>query len=111
MKAILFALSLCSLLAIGASLDAAEKYKFDDIVHMNCAEAWKIANEKENNVYQMVLVLGNHSLKARKLTFPDTKKAGDTLGDLIVAGCVWDPEANFYGIVDRSVRVVASPSK
>ena len=104
MKRIAFAF-LTTLATAGVTAAQAD-IQFTDIAHMSCGEAWTAAGDSEETFVEYVMVLANHSVEARKIAFPDTKEAGDELGDRIVAGCVWDPDSNMYGVVDRAVRRV-----
>ena len=85
-----------------------EEYRFEDIVHMSCDEAWAAAGEKDENAIAMIIVLADHSLTARKISFPDTQQAGDDLGDYIVAECNKHPENLLYNEVDKGLRKVVN---
>ena len=97
------------LLTLGQTMAALpEAYRFADIVHMSCNEAWVAAGEKDENAIAMIIVLADHSLAARKMSFPDTQQAGDDLGDYIVAECNKHPENLLYNEVDKGLRKVVN---
>jgi hypothetical protein len=95
-------------LALGTAFSgaAAEKYSFDQIVHMSCVEAWAAADAKTANVVKMIEILADHTLAARQLSFPDTEEAGRQLGDYIEARCEENPHDLLYNEVDKGVRQV-----
>ena len=91
-----------------AVLSAPAEYRFEEIVHMSCDEAWAAANEKDENAIAMIIVLADHSLATRQMSFPDTQQAGDDLGDYIVAECNKHPENLLYNEVDKGLRKVVN---
>ncbi len=93
-------------LAVAAPAD----YRFEDIVHLSCDEAWAVAGEQDENAIAMVIVLADHSLAARQMQFPDTRQAGDDLGDYVVAECNKNPENLLYNEVDKGLRKVVNGS-
>jgi hypothetical protein len=96
----------CLTLGAAFSGPAAENYRFDEIVHMSCVEAWAAAEAKTPNVIKMIEVLAEHTLAARQLSFPDTEEAGRQLGDYIEAGCDNNPHNLLYNEVDKGIRQV-----
>jgi hypothetical protein len=51
------------------------------------------------------------SLENRRLTFPDSREAGDEAGHGIAADCAADPDALLFAVVDRQVRRLGKPAE
>jgi hypothetical protein len=74
-------------------------------------QAWVVSGKSEKGFVEILRVLGSVSLENRRLTFPDSREAGDEAGHGIAADCAADPDALLFAVVDRQVRRLGKPAE
>jgi hypothetical protein len=117
--AVVLALTMASL--AGVTCGAAERqatqasapreWKAADVLPLTCVQAWVVSGKSEKGFVEILRVLGSVSLENRRLTFPDSREAGDEAGHGIAADCAADPDALLFAVVDRQVRRLGKPAE
>lgn len=117
--AVLFALTIPSLAGVAGGapeqhatpLPAPREWKAADVLPLSCVQAWVVSGKSEKGFVEILRVLGSVSLENRRLTFPDSREAGDEAGHGIAADCAADPDALLFAVVDRQVRRLGKPAE
>jgi hypothetical protein len=89
----------------------AREWKAADVLPLTCVQAWVVSGKSEKGFVEILRVLGSVSLENRRLTFPDSREAGDEAGHGIAADCGADPDALLFAVVDRQVRRLGKPAE
>jgi hypothetical protein len=72
-------------------------------------QAWLMSGKNEQVFFGMVTRLAEISAQNRGLELPDTKAAGERVGNLIKTMAKADTDQLLYAVVDKAVREVGKP--
>ena len=91
--------------------DANEKHSWTDQQILTCtvSQCWHLANDKEEEFFDIVQKLAAISAKDRNLVLPESAEAGRKAGELIKSRAKGDHEQLLYAIVDEAIRKVGQP--
>jgi hypothetical protein len=81
------------------------------IITATVHQAWDMSGKNEEVFFGMVTRLAEISAQNRGLTLPDTKAAGERVGNLIKMWAKADKQQLLYAVVDKAVRQVGTPTK
>lgn len=72
-------------------------------------QAWLMSGKNQQVFFGMVTRLAEISAQNRGLELPDTKAAGERVGNLIKTMAKSDTDQLLYAVVDKAVREVGTP--
>lgn len=92
--------------AVAGQSGKAGKYKFSDIAHLSCKDAWHQADKSVDKAFAMIETLTVYLLKQRQQQFPDNQESGNQFGKSIDTRCKADPDQLMLSAVDAALREV-----
>lgn len=79
----------------------------EQLITSTVHDAWLLSGKNEATFFEMVKTLAEISAKNRDITLPDTKAAGQRMGESIKRMAKADTDQLLYVVVDKAVRMTA----
>ncbi len=79
----------------------------DQLITSTVHQAWMLSGRDEATFFEMVKTLAELSAKNRGITLPNTKAAGQRMGNYIKLTAKSDTDQLLYAVVDKAVMMTA----
>lgn len=79
----------------------------DQLITSTVHQAWLLSGRDEATFFEMVKTLAEISAKNRGITLPNTKAAGQRMGETIKRTAKADTDQLLYAVVDKAVMMTA----
>ncbi|HVJ05588.1 MAG TPA: hypothetical protein VM578_07935 [Candidatus Saccharimonadales bacterium] len=79
----------------------------EQLITATVHDAWLLSGKDEATFFEMVATLADISAKNRGITLPDTKEAGEKMGEYIKTTAKADTDQLLYAVVDKAVMMTA----
>jgi hypothetical protein len=79
----------------------------EQLITATVHDAWLLSGKDEATFFEMVATLADVSAKNRGITLPDSKEAGEKMGEYIKTTAKADTDQLLYAVVDKAVMRTA----
>ncbi len=79
----------------------------EQLITATVHDAWLLSGKDEATFFEMVAALADISAKNRGITLPDSKEAGEKMGEYIKTTAKADTDQLLYAVVDKAVMKTA----
>lgn len=86
---------------------ATPNWTTDQLITSTVHQAWQLSGRNEATFFEMVKTLAEISAKNRGITLPNTKAAGQQMGEYIKRTAKADTDQLLYAVVDKAVMRTA----